>query len=169
MVNFPTSLAQGETFRILGNYSGLISATCTILGPTKTENTADVVGSAYSLSLSTAAWTPGEYQFSVTVVNDEGNTIEATRQRFTLKASLASQTAGNRQKSQAETIVEAIDNHFASGFVENKSFKIAGRELEQHSANELLLIRDYYAAKVAKEIRKERGFSPLGAPVKARI
>lgn len=169
MVNFKTSYIQGETFRIIGNYSGLASATLTIHGPTKTEHALTVVGNAYEISLSSAGWNPGNYIFSVTVIDEDGNTIEATRQRFSLKPALNNLEAGDRIKSNAEKIVEAIDAHFASDFIENKSFKIAGRELEQHSANELLQIRDYYARKVAAELRKERGLNPLGTPIKARI
>jgi hypothetical protein len=137
-------------------------------GPQAIDLTATADGTSFAFSFpaaTTATWTAGDYWFNLRAT--QGSAImDAGSGRLTVRRDLATVTEPYDGRSPNQIALDAIDAVIGKRATQDQQrYKINERELWRTPIADLLKLRAYYAAQVARENAKLRGKSRFGRPV----
>lgn len=157
MIQLPEKLTVGERILIADSFTGIASGTLYLRGLSSLDVMGTVSGDSIEFEVNTEGLEPGLYSVAIWVLVD-GQDRQVFRSRMKLLADIADQSAGTDQRTQAERIVEALEDFIERGASSpHRRYKINNRELERHSLREVLELLNYYRRRVAAETRKRTG------------
>lgn len=162
MIRFPAQLTVGERILIADSFAGIATGMLYLRGPSSLDVAGVVSGDSIEFDLNTEGLDPGLYSVAIWAVVD-GQDCQVFRSRMQLLADIANQVAGTDQRTQAERIVEALEDFIERGASSpHRRYKINNRELERHTMREVLDLLNYYRRRVAAETRKRTGRKRAG-------
>lgn len=114
----------------------------------------------------TAAWVPGRYAFALRASNVDGSVVELEKGSVTILPDIAAAGAGFDGRSQAQTALDAISAVLAKrATVDQQRYRINNRELYRMDIGELLKLRSFYVAEVARENAATSGRGGFGRQI----
>lgn len=146
--------------------------TLILRGPNKIDLPATARGNRHVINIdaaTTADWTAGRYWYAIRVT--DGDVVEQIETGdLHIVPDLASAGANYDGASRAERALDAINAVLESrASKDQQMYRINNRELHRTSIADLLKLRSFYAAQVARERRAKRGSDLLGRRVAVRF
>lgn len=137
----------------------------TIVSATEAHNFAGTAaGDDYAVTIAAAdtdTWGSGSYTLTEYVENSstsERHTLNT--QPLTVKADLATATAGIDTRTHAQKVLDTINAYLEGGAQLDHDVMVDGRRLTSHPLPDLLKLRDRYQAMVNTEARRASGRAP---------
>jgi hypothetical protein len=174
---FPANFTAGTTFKraiTLTAYAATAgwSLNAMMRGPGAVDIASTPDGAQHVLTAdaaTTASWAPGRYTYTVRASCD-GFVVDIDVGQIEVLPDPAAQSAGVDVRSHAQIVLDNIEAVIEKRATQDQArYTINNRELWRTPIAELLLLRDRYAAIVAKERRKARGQSLFGQSVRIRF
>jgi hypothetical protein len=174
---FPANFTAGTTFdqlTTLTAYPATAGWSLVVLlrGPGAYNLAATPEGAQHRLTVAasaTAAWAPGRYTYTVRAIR-AGFVVAVDVGQIEILPDPAAQSAGVDIRSHAQIVLDNIEAVLEKRATQDQQrYTINNRELWRTPIADLLLLRDRYAAIVAKERRKARGQSLFGQSVRIRF
>lgn len=153
----PSKIAAGLTFDrlvILTDYQPPDwTLTAHLRGQTVIDMSAVADGTGHRFHVTaatTAAWTPGDYTYSVRATNgDDVAQVEAGR--ITIKPDIASLTAGHDPRDHVRRVLDAIEAVIEKrATIDQERYTINNRELWRTPIGDLLKLRDTYRSELRR-------------------
>jgi hypothetical protein len=146
--------------------------TVLLRGPQSHDLQAVADGAQHRISVdapTTASWTPGEYWYSVRATN--GGTVHQVEEgTITVRPDLASASAGYDGRGHAEKVLAAIEAVLENrASQDQQSYTINNRSLQRTPIGDLLKLRSFYRAEVARLKAAGKGNGLLGRLARVRF
>lgn len=162
---FPTSIRAGVTFdhtiRLQLYPAPLWALSVLLRGPKSIDITSLPVNTTEHQLLvdaaTTAAWTPGDYLYSVRAVSS-GTVLEIESGSVTMQPDMATVADGTDARVHAQRCLDAIEAVLEKRATQDQErYTINNRELHRTPIGDLLKLRDYYRAELARMMAAQRG------------
>lgn len=117
----------------------------------------------------TAAWTPGTYWWALRAT-DGTDTVEIERGDMVVLPDLVGAAPGYDGRTENEKALAAIDAVLSKrATLDQERYRINNRELYRTPIADLIKLRSFYAAAVAREKRRCNGSRNWGRPIHVRF
>lgn len=157
MIEIPETITKGEALEISDSIAGVDSGELFLRGPSIHDENAVIDGDTFTFTVDTVTLEAGLYSLAIWLVIDGTNTL-ITQSRLEVLANIGDETEPSDQRSQAERIVDALEDFIERGASSpNRRYKINNRELERYTMSDLLDLLNYYKRQVAAENRARTG------------
>jgi len=174
--SFPTEVTAGLSFKAAVAVSvypaPAWTATLHMRGPSQIDLTAAPDGTGHLFSADAAAtadWAPGTYWWAIRATNGT-DVAEIETGNLLVVADLAAVSAPYDGRSDNEKALASIDAVLARrATIDQSRYVINNRELWRTPIPELIKLRAFYAAAVAREKRKASGTRRWGRPVRVEF
>jgi hypothetical protein len=161
---FPASLRAGVTFDhclVDNQHEAPAWALVALLrGPSSIDITSQPEGSKHRMTVAaaeTAGWAPGQYAFSLRAVAGDA-VIELDSGLAEILPDFAAITDGTDQRAHAQIALANIEAVLERRSTQDQDrYTINNRELWRTPLGDLLKLRDYYRAELARMRAKQRG------------
>lgn len=139
-------------------------------GPSQINLAASPDGKFSATATATAEWTPGAYWWTIRATNDAGEVSELGKGAIEILPDMLAAEPGFDGRSDNEKALDAIDAVLEKrASLDQERYRINNRELYRTPIAQLIKLRAFYAAAVAREKRKASGNSNWGRPVHVRF
>jgi hypothetical protein len=175
---FPNQIKAGLTFRAEVYYPDYPASDWTLAAIIRGQQNINLNAVASgdnhlfeSTALITAAWLPGRYSFSVRATSiSSGDIFEAQFGELEILPDLLAISGEYDGRSDNQKALDAIEAVLARrATLDQQRYTINNRELWRTPIIELIKLRSFYAAAVAREKRKNSGNRTFGRRINVRF